>query len=144
MLSSSVSCVTLNASLREAADSNLPTDLGALGTVRSTTSTRSPPSIHACEQSDLTKFAMWPEPRPLPVRPSGRTALTTGAVGLAMLTTYMTEPRSSTARSFTTISVFPHRSTSSFSKWGSGRAPTSRGESAFAMSSTVMPPQPLT
>jgi hypothetical protein len=122
----------------------LPSDLGALGMVRSTTSTRSPPSTHACEQSALTKFAMWPEPRPLPVRPSGRTALRRGVVGFAMLTTYMIEPRSLSTRSFTTISVLPHRSTSSFSKWGNGSAPTSRGESAFAMSSTVMPPQPLT
>ena len=61
-----------------------------------------------------------------------------------MLTTYMTEPRSSTSRSLTTISVFPHRSTSSFSKCGSGSAPTSFGDAAFAMSSTVTPAQPLT
>ena len=87
---------------------------------------------------------MWPEPRPLPVRPSGRIALTTGEVRFAMLTTYMTEPMSFSSRSLTTISVFPQRSTSSFSKWGSGSAPTSCGESAFAMSSTVIPPQPLT
>ena len=94
VLSSSVSCVTLKASLSDAADSNLPSDLGAVGMVRSTTSTWSPPSTHACEQSVFTKLAMWPEPRPLPVRPSGRTALTAGVVGFAMLTTYMTEPRS--------------------------------------------------
>ena len=61
-----------------------------------------------------------------------------------MLTTYMTEPMSFASRSFTTIRVFPHRSTSSFSKCGNGRSPTGCGESAFAMSSTVMPPQPLT
>src|SRR3954454_25415888 len=66
VLSSSVSCDTLNASLIDAADSNLPSDLGALGVVRSTTSTWSPPSTHACEQSGFTKFAMCPEPRPLP------------------------------------------------------------------------------
>ena len=36
---------------------------------RSTTSTWSPPSTHACEQSGLTKLAMWPEPRPLPGQP---------------------------------------------------------------------------
>ena len=71
-------------------------------------------------------------------------ALTTGVRGFATLTTYMTEPRSLSTRSFTTISVFPHRSTSSFSKCGNGRANTVCGESALAMSSTVMPPQPLT
>ena len=87
---------------------------------------------------------MWPEPRPLPVRPSGRTALTDGVVRFAMLTTYMTDPRSFASRSLTTISVFPQRSTSSFSKCGSGSSPTSCGESGFAMSSTVMPLHPLT
>src|SRR3954452_10681044 len=81
VLSSSVSCETLKASLIDAADSNFPSERGALGIVRSTTSTWSPPSIHACVQSVLTKLAMWPEPRPLPVRPSGRMALTLGDVG---------------------------------------------------------------
>ena len=87
---------------------------------------------------------MWPDPRPLPVRPSGSTALIEGLVGLAMLITYMTEPRSLASRSFTTISVFPHRSTSSFSKCGRARKPARPGLAAFAMSSTVRPPQPLT
>jgi hypothetical protein len=48
VLSSSVSWLTLKASLREAADSNFPSDLGAVGTERSTTSTWSPPSTQAC------------------------------------------------------------------------------------------------
>ena len=34
VLSSSVSCVTLNESLSEAADSNLPSDIGAVGIVQ--------------------------------------------------------------------------------------------------------------
>ncbi len=128
----------------DAADSNLPSDPGALGTVRSITSTWSPPSTHACEQSGLTKLAMCPEPRPLPVKPSGRIAITLGEVGFARLITYMIDPRSFASLSFTTSRMSPHRSTSSFSKWGNGRTPTSCGESAFAMSSTMMPPQPLT
>jgi hypothetical protein len=143
VLSSSVSWVTLK-SLWEATDSNLPSDLGAVGMVRSITSTWSPPSIHACEQSVFTKFAMCPDPRPLPVRPRGRIAETMGAVGFAMLTTYRTEPKSLSTRSLTTISELPQRSTSSFSKWGSARKPTTCGEAAFAMSRTVMPVQPLT
>ena len=98
MLSSSVSWLTLKFGLFDASDSNFPSDLGAVGTDRSTTSTRSPPSTHACEQSALEKFAMWPEPRPLPVRPSGRIALIVGAAGFAMLSTYMIEPRSLVAR----------------------------------------------
>src|SRR3954468_22808784 len=72
VLSSSVSCDTLKAALNDAADSNLPSDRGAVGTVRSMTSTWSPPSTQACVQSVLTKLAMWPEPRPDPVSPSGR------------------------------------------------------------------------
>jgi hypothetical protein len=87
VLSSSVSCVTRNASLCEAADSNLPSDLGAAWSLTSTTSTWSPPSTHSCEQSLFTKLAMWPEPRPLPVSPSGSTAVKVGEVGFAMLTT---------------------------------------------------------
>ena len=43
-----------------------------------------------------------------------------GVVGLAMLTTYMIEPTSFASRSFTTSNVLPQRSTSSFSKCGSG------------------------
>src|SRR6478672_5397550 len=93
VLSSSVSCETLNASLIDAADSNLPSERGADWIVRSTTSTWSPPSTHAWVQSGLTKFAMWPEPRPLPVSPSGSTAAIDGDVGFAMLITYMSEPR---------------------------------------------------
>jgi hypothetical protein len=112
--------------------------------VRSTTSTWSPPSIHACEQSGLTKLAMWPEPRPVPVSPSGRTALIDGSVGLAMLTTYITDPRSFASRSLTTISVSPQRSTSSFSKCGSASSPATRGDCGCAMSSTVTPLQPVT
>ena len=127
VLSSSVSCETLNASLIDAALSNLPSECGAFGSVRSTTSTWSPPSTHACEQSGFTKLAMWPEPRPLPVRPSGSTASTTGWVGVEMSITYMIEPRSLASRSFTTSRTLPHRSTSSFSKWGSGSAPAGRG-----------------
>src|SRR3954471_13823855 len=90
VLSRSVSWLTLNASLFDAADSNLPSERGAVGFERSTTSTWSPPSIHASEQSALTKLAMWPEPRPFPVSPSGRTAWTFGDAGSAMLTTYIT------------------------------------------------------
>ena len=61
-----------------------------------------------------------------------------------MLMTYMTEPMSFASRSLTTISVLPQRSTSSFSKCGSGSAPASCGDAGSAMSSTVIPPQPLT
>jgi hypothetical protein len=132
-------------SLFDAADTNSPSDLGALGKVRSTTSTWSPPSTQSCVQSDLTKLAIWPEPRPpSAVPPSGSTARGIGTVRFEMSTTYMTEPRSSSARSFTTISVSPQASTSSFSKWGRGSSPTTCGESASPMSSTVTPVQPLT
>jgi hypothetical protein len=136
--------VTLKESLSDAADSNLPSERGAVGKLRSTTSTRPPPSTQACVQSCLTKLAMWPEPRPLPVSPSGSTALIEGRVGFAMLTTYMTAPRSLATRSLTTISVLPQRSTSSFSKCGSGSMPTSCGFAGCAMSSTVTPLQPVT
>ena len=144
VLSSSVSCETLKEGLFDAADSNLPSERGAAGLVRSTTSTRSPPSSQACVQFDLTKLAMCPEPRPVPLNPSGSTARIVGTVGFAMLTTYITEPRSLAARSLTTISVLPQRSTSSFSKCGSGSSPTTCGDSGRAMSSTVTPLQPVT
>src|SRR3954452_20855863 len=81
VLSSSVSCEILKASLIDAADSNFPSERGALGMVGSTPSTWSPPSVHACVQSVLTKLAMWPEPRPLPVRRSGRTLWIFGFAG---------------------------------------------------------------
>ncbi len=142
--SSSVSCETLKLSLMDAADSNLPSDFGAVGSVRSTTSTWSPPSSHACVQSGFTKLAMCPDPRPAPVSPSGRTEITVGDVGSTMLTTYMIEPRSLASRSFTTIRTSPQRSTSSFSKCGSGSSPTIWGAAGVAMSSTVTPLQPLT
>ena len=87
---------------------------------------------------------MCPEPRPLPVSPSGSTAITRGTVGCSMLITYMIEPRSFASRSLTTSSVFPQRSTSSFSKCGSGSKPATQGASGGEMSSTVTPPQPVT
>src|SRR4051812_25610480 len=89
VLSRSVSWLTRNASLFDAADSNFPSERGAVGFDRSTTSTWSPPSIHASEQSAFTKLAMCPDPRPFPVRPRGMTASTLGDVGSAMLTTYI-------------------------------------------------------
>ena len=43
---------------RRGAEDSWPSDVGAARSVRSTTSTSSPPSIHACVQSAFTKLAM--------------------------------------------------------------------------------------
>ena len=101
------------------------------GSVRSTTSTRSPPSTQASAQSVLTKLAMWPEPRAAAGQAERQDRADVGDVGFAMLTTYMSEPRSCSARSLTTSSLLPHRSTSSFSKCGSGSAPTACGDAGL-------------